>query len=112
MIFEPILLVLSILVLCLFNIGKQAWDRRRRRRRGLALESRMAELAGQKAWEAEKWWGPPTEVAEGSRGRRLYIWKRERMAGIPEALGLIVVTLTVDAENVVEGTHFELRGGE
>lgn len=112
MIFEPILLVLSILLLCLFNLGKQAWNRRRRRNRVLALHSRLLELVGQKAWEAEKFWGPPTEVAEGSRGRRLYIWKREQLAGIPAALGLIVVTLTIDGENMVEGTHFELRGGD
>ena len=76
------------------------------------MRSILQKLEGQKAWEAEKLWGPPSEIAEGGSGRKLYIWKYDTLPNVPKAPGLVVATLTINSHNEIESTHWEQRGGD
>jgi hypothetical protein len=53
--------------------------------------------------------GPPREQFHGSSGRSLYVWRRPPSEGLPETRGLLVVTLTVDANGRVVETAWERR---
>ena len=70
----------------------------------------LKDMAGKKAWEVEQRFGPPTEVVTGSSGRQLYIWKALSLPGIPSGGGLLVVTLTIQPDGTVAGSHWQQRG--
>ncbi len=110
MLWEVILLILSVIILCLFNIGQEVLRNWRKLRRADALGKELGQLSGKMAWEAEKLFGPPTEIVEGTSGRSLYIWKSLSLPRIPKDSGLLVVTLTIGPDGSVAETHWQQRG--
>ncbi|MBZ2187397.1 MAG: hypothetical protein K7J46_22065 [Bryobacter sp.] len=110
MLWEVLLLVLSVTALCCYSIGQELLVNWRNQRRALAMSSELSQLPGKMAWEAEKVFGPPTEIVEGTSGRRLYIWKALSLPRIPKADGLLVVTLTINPEGSIAETHWQQRG--
>jgi len=110
MLWEVILLILSVTLLCCYSICKELLSRYRDQRRAEAMRFELSRLPGKMAWEAEKVFGPPSEIAEGSSGRYLYIWKALNLPSIPKGNGLLVVTLTVGADGAVAETHWQQRG--
>jgi hypothetical protein len=110
MLWEVILLIVSVTLLCFYSLLQDLVRYLRNRKRALVLSQELGKLDGQPAWEAEKRFGPPTEVVSGTSGRQLYIWKLLALPGIPKAGGLMVVTLTIDPDGAISGTHWQKRG--
>lgn len=110
MLWEVILLVLSVTLLCCYSIGQELLINWRNQRRATAMTHELSLLPGKMAWEAERVFGPPTEILEGTSGRRLYIWKALSLPGIPHSDGLLVVTLTINPEGAIAETHWQQRG--
>jgi hypothetical protein len=109
---ELILLIVSITVLCGYSLARDLYVFWRNQQRADALGRALRALEGQPAWDAEKRFGAPTEVVEGTSGRSLHIWKGERLPGVPPGAGLLVVTLTIEAGGLISGAHWQQRGGE
>jgi hypothetical protein len=110
MLWEVILLVLSVTLLCCYSIAQEMLLNWRNQRRAMAMGEQLNQLPGKSAWDAEKILGPPTEIVEGTSGRHLYIWKSLNLPNIPKGGGLLVVTLTVGADGSVAETHWQQRG--
>jgi hypothetical protein len=53
--------------------------------------------------------GEPTELAAGSEGRLLSVWKDPAAGGIPEAAELVIVTIVSDAEGRITKAAWESR---
>jgi hypothetical protein len=112
MLWELILLIVSITVLCSYGLLKDLYIFWRNQQRADFLGKALHALEGKPAWEAEKQFGPPTEVVSGTSGRQLYIWKSATLPQVPAGTGLMVLTLTIDAQNSITETHMEKRGGD
>lgn len=110
MLWEVILLILSVTLLCCYSIGQELLSNLRTRRRADAMGHELSLLPGKMAWEAEKVFGPPTEIVEGTSGRFLYIWKALDLPHIPKGASLMVVTLTINPDGSVAETHWQQRG--
>lgn len=110
MLWEVILLILSITLLCFYSLGVDLYKRWRDRKRAIAVGLELSTLPGKMAWEAEQRFGPPTEIVSGSSGRQLYVWKALSLPGIPDGGGLLVVTLTIEPDGTVAETHWQQRG--
>lgn len=110
MLWEVILLILSVVLLCVYGLLQDVLVHWRNQRRALAMNEELGQLSGKMAWDAEKVFGPPTEIVEGTSGRQLYIWKSLSLPRIPQADGLLVVTLTVNSDGTVADTHWQQRG--
>jgi len=112
MFWEVALFILSVTSLCFYSLGTDLYRRLRDRRRAQAVGQELEGLAGKKAWEVERRFGPPTEVVSGTSGRQLYIWKAPVLPGVPKGGGLLVLTLTVKADGTVAETHWQQRGSD
>ncbi|MDX2267339.1 MAG: hypothetical protein NW208_04485 [Bryobacter sp.] len=112
MLYEVILLILSVVLLCSYGLLRDLYLFWRQQQRADALGRALAALEGQPAWEAEKKFGPPTEVLSGTTGRQLYIWKANALPGLPLGPSLVVLTLTVAPSGEITESHFEQRGKE
>lgn len=110
MLWEVILLILSVTVLCCYSVGQELLLRYRDLKRAEAMGKELLHLPGKTAWEVEKRFGPPTEIVEGTSGRYLYIWKALSLPHIPKGGGLLVMTLTVNPDGTVSETHWQQRG--
>lgn len=110
MLWEVILLVLSVTLLCVYSIAQEMLSNWRTRRRAEAMSAELSHLSGKKAWDAEKVFGPPSEIVDGVSGRQLYIWKSLNFPTIPAGDSLLVVTLTVNPDGSVTDTHWQQRG--
>ena len=110
MLWEVIVLFLSITALCCYSIGQELLLRYRDLKRADAVGKELLALPGKSAWEVEKRFGPPTEIVEGTSGRYLYIWKTLSLPHIPQGGGLLVITLTVNPDGTVAETHWQQRG--
>lgn len=112
MLWELILLVVSITILCSYGLLKDLYIFWRNQQRADFLGKALHALEGKPAWEAEKQFGPPTEVVSGTSGRQLYIWKAASLPHVPQGTGLMVLTLTIDPQGGITETHMEKRGGD
>lgn len=110
MLWEVILLILSVTLLCTYSLLMDFYAYWLSKRRGRALDKELHQLEGKKAWDAERRFGPPTEIVHGSTGRQLYIWKSNDLPHIPHSKGLLVVTLTIGPDSEIAGTHWQNRG--
>ena len=110
MLWEVILLILSITALCCYSIGRELLLRYRDIKRADAMGEELSHLPGKTAWAVERRFGPPTEIVEGASGRYLYIWKALSLPHIPKGGGLLVMTLTVSPDGTVTDTHWQQRG--
>jgi len=110
MLWEVILLILSVTLLCCYSILQELLSNLRERRRAKAIGVELSHLPGKMAWEAERVLGPPTEIVDGSSGRQLYIWKALDLPHIPRSSSLMVVTLTINSDGSVSDTHWQQRG--
>lgn len=112
MLWELILLIVSITILCGYGLLKDLYIFWRNQQRADFLGKALHALEGKQAWEAEKRFGPPTEIVNGTSGRQLYIWKAASLPQVPQGTGLMVLTLTIDPNNSITETHLEKRGGD
>jgi hypothetical protein len=112
MLWELILLIVSVTLLCSYSLLRDLYLFWRNQRRGDFLGKALAALEGQPAWEAEKRFGPPTEIVSGTSGRQLYIWKANQLPNVPFGTGLLVLTLTVGRDSEILSTHWQQRGVE
>ena len=110
MLWEVILLILSVTLLCCYSIAQEVLNNYRDNRRAQAMGNQLSHLPGKTVWEVEKVFGPPTEIVEGTSGRHLYIWKAFNLPTIPKGNGLLVVTLTVGPDGSIAETHWQQRG--
>lgn len=110
MLWEVILLILSVTLLCCYSIAQEMLSNLRTRRRADAIGNELSQLPGKMAWDAEKVFGPPTEIVDGTSGRQLYIWKSPNLPHIPKGNSLLVVTLTINPDGSVSDTHWQQRG--
>ena len=110
MLWEVILLILSVTLLSCYSISQELLIRYRDIKRADAMGKELSHLPGKMAWEVEQRFGPPTEIVEGTSGRYLYIWKVLSLPHIPKSGGLLVMTLTVSPDGTVTETHWQQRG--
>jgi hypothetical protein len=112
MLWELILLIVSITVLCSYGLLRDLYIHWRNQQRADFLGKALAALEGKPAWEAEKQFGPPSEIVSGTSGRQLYIWKALSLPKVPQGTGLVVLTLTVGSDGGILHTHMQKRGGD
>jgi hypothetical protein len=110
MLWEVILLILSVTLLCSYSLLQDLARYLRDRRRAVVIFKELNKLSGKHAWDAEQRFGPPTEVVSGTSGRQLYIWKLLSLPGIPKGSGLLVITLTIAADGLIDQSHWQKRG--
>ncbi len=110
MLWEVAVFILSVTLLCFYSLGIDLFRYLRDRKRARVVGHELEEMSGKKAWEAERRFGPPTEVVSGTSGRQLYIWKALALPGLPKGGGLLVLTLTVQPDGTVAETHWQQRG--
>ena len=94
-----------IAMLGLAFLASLAWGLHRYRRdksRASGMESLAARWKGRAALEVVREIGDPFEVAEGTSGRSLYIWKAPPATTLPGGSGLLTVIVTVESGNVVD----------
>lgn len=112
MLWEVILLIVSITILCSYGLLKDLFVFWRNQQRADFIGKALQALEGQPVWEAEKRFGPPSEIVSGTSGRQLYIWKADSFPAMPQGSGLMVLTLTVGKDGGITETHMEKRGGD
>lgn len=78
---------------------------REARRVSLAVDA----LPGQPIAGVLERFGPPREQFAGSSGRSLYVWSHPPSAGLPASGGVLVVTLTVDANGRIAEAAWHKR---
>lgn len=110
MLWEVLLLIVSVTMLCCYSIAQDILSNWRSHRRESAMSVELSQLEGKAVWEAEKVFGPPTEIVEGTSGRLLYIWKALDLPRIPHAESLLVLTLTINTDGTVAEAHGQQRG--
>ena len=94
--FESLSLIFSVLILSvwlLWNDFQEVWQDRKL---GKRLSQTLNNLQGQRIEVALEKLGEPTEVLEGTTGRRLYIWNSHHAPRLPSEKGLVIVSLTVN----------------
>lgn len=101
--------MLEIIVLILFIglavLGSLVWGLYRYRidqRREKGMDERAAEWKGKTILDIIRELGDPFEVADGTSGRSMYIWKSPPSTALPQGSGLLTVMMTVDAGKVVD----------
>lgn len=92
-----------------YGIAVYGWMREgyRGRRRARILDTKLPPLLGRDIREARALLGDPSRIEFGMSGRRLYIWRPPEALALPETSDLIVVTLTVEANDVVSATSWK-----
>lgn len=98
------------MLLCSYSLVRDLYIFWRHQQRQDFLGKALLCLEGKTAWDAEKRFGPPTEIVEGTTGRQLFIWKANELPGLPAGQGLVVLTLTVGRDGEILESHFEQRG--
>jgi hypothetical protein len=100
--------VFSIFAL-FYGLAVYRWVREglRARRRAEILDRALIPLLGQDIHPVRELLGEPTKIEFGMSGRRLYIWRPPSTLSLPETPELIVVTLTVEANDVVSSTSWK-----
>lgn len=93
----------------LYGVAMYGWMREgfRARRRARILDQRLPSWLGQDIHRVREFMGDPTRIEFGMSGRRLYIWRPPTALALPETPELIVVTLTVEANDVVSETSWK-----
>ena len=79
----------------------------RARRRAEILDRALPALLGQDVQQARALLGEPSKIEFGMSGRRLYIWRPPTARALPETPELTVVTLTVEANDIVSRTSWK-----
>ncbi|MCX6586857.1 MAG: hypothetical protein NTX13_09810 [Acidobacteria bacterium] len=106
---EILALFSFVLMLGLVLLAKDWAAAYRTRRRRRYLDALMGRLEGRPLGEANAALGEPTELAAGSEGRLLSVWKDPAAGGIPEAAELVIVTIVSDAEGRITKAAWESR---
>jgi len=103
------LLSLLFIFALFYGIAVYGWMREglRERRRARILDAELPRLLGRNVQEARVLMGEPTKIEFGMSGRRLYIWRPPEALALPETSLLVVVTLTVEANDTVSGTSWK-----
>ena len=93
-----------------YGIAVWGWVRAglRDRRAARMLDRALPPLLGQGVQRARQVLGEPSRIEFGMSGRRLYIWRPPVALSLPETADLIVVTLTVEADDTVSGTSWKV----
>ncbi len=93
-----------------YGIAVWGWVRAglRDRRAARMLDRALPPLLGQGVQQARQVLGEPSRIEFGMSGRRLYIWRPPVALSLPETADLIVVTLTVEADDTVSGTSWKV----
>lgn len=105
-------ILVFVAMLLLFYAGTQIWSlvsRVRARIRGRRIDAMVKSMDGQRIQDAEKLFGPPLEVVDGTTGRQLYIWKSPPSEQFPPGPGLLIVTLTVDSHGWITHAVWKAR---
>ena len=92
-----------------YGVAVYGWMREglRERRRAQILDAALPALLGQDIHRARELMGEPSKIEFGMSGRRLYIWRPPATLGLPETPALTVVTLTVEANDIVSATSWK-----
>ena len=92
-----------------YGVAVWGWVREglRERRRAEILDFALPALLGHHVNEARTLMGEPSKIEFGMSGRRLYIWRPPVALKLPETPALTVVTLTVEANDIVSGTSWK-----
>jgi len=100
--------IFSIFIL-FYGIAVYGWVREglRERRRARILDTELPALLGEDVHRARDLMGEPSKIEFGMSGRRLYIWRPPSTLKLPETPALTVVTLTVEANDMVSATSWK-----
>jgi hypothetical protein len=102
-VFESCVFVLFLGACCFWSLLRDHIRERRDRQQAEHVSKLVGGLVGTEIQAVQARLGPPEEVIEGHFGRSLYIWKAPPSQILPYLRGILVVTLTTDAERRV--TH-------
>ncbi|MDX2178750.1 MAG: hypothetical protein SFV18_04090 [Bryobacteraceae bacterium] len=91
---EALVLVLSVLALTAWSLGRDYLRKRRDRREAAEVEARLAKIATFE--DARNEFGFPEETLDGPSGRRLCVWKKPTPDG-----RLFTYSLTISPEGKV-----------
>ncbi len=100
--------IFSIFAL-VYVVAAYGWlrDGLRERRRARILDGVLPALVGQDIRRARELLGEPSQIEFGMSGRRLYIWRPPVRPALPVTPALTVVTLTVEANDMVSETSWK-----
>lgn len=92
-----------------YGVAVYGWVRAglRERCRAQILDAALPALLGQNVHQARALMGEPSKIEFGMSGRRLYIWRPPTALALPETPELTVVTLTVEANDIVSRTSWK-----
>jgi len=92
-----------------YGVAVYGWVREglRERRRARILDAALLALLGEDVHRARDLMGEPSKIEFGMSGRRLYIWRPPATLALPETPALTVVTLTVEANDMVSATSWK-----
>ena len=92
-----------------YGVAVFGWMREglRVRRRAEILDRTLPTLLGKDVHQARDLLGEPSKIEFGMSGRRLYIWRPPPALALPETPELTVVTLTVEANDIVSRTSWK-----
>ena len=92
-----------------YGVAVFGWMREglRVRRRAEILDRELPALLGKDVHQARALLGEPSKIEFGMSGRRLYIWRPPTALALPETPELTVVTLTVEANDIVSRTSWK-----
>jgi len=109
LVFEVVFFFVSLTVLGLWLLARDEAEVWRGAWRARRVRQLLRTFDGKELARAENVLGPASEIVNGSRGRRLYVWKDPVARGIPSAASLLIITLTVDGAGIVTHVAWELR---
>ena len=98
------IIVLAALIGLAF-LATLAWgfiNYRRDRKREVGMDEIAAQLKGRPIADVVRRLGDPFEVAEGTSGRSMYVWKAPPATTLPQGSGLLTVMLTIESGKVVD----------
>lgn len=107
MVFEFVAFILIFAIL--YGIAVTGWIRKARgnKQREAMLNQMLGALRGRRIQEAAEQFGEPSEIVFGSSGARLYIWKQPAGPALPKGSGVVVITVNVDAADIVTGSSWK-----
>jgi hypothetical protein len=99
--FELLAAFVSVTGLSFYLLWNDLVELWRDRRLGKRLSGTLSSLQGHRIEIAIDRLGEPSEVLEGTSGRRLYIWNSHKAPRLPQDKGFVVVSLTVNESGTI-----------
>ncbi len=106
---EILVFILAVIALSVRGLWMEYAANRNEARQDAALSVRLDPMIGAPVSGAIEQFGQPAEYLAGTTGRALYVWRAPPATRFPLGRGVLVVTITADAEGIIRAVNWKAR---